>query len=70
MLFSDQRKHRLSIPSTDTKGQPSNVAFLTTWLCDHLMKDPRKEMFVLEGSVYVLPISLLRRSADRFSDIA
>ncbi|TKA23188.1 Ubiquitin-related modifier 1 [Salinomyces thailandicus] len=37
--------------TTDTKGQPSNVAFLTTWLCDHLMKDPRKEMFVLEGSV-------------------
>ncbi|CAK3799507.1 Ubiquitin-related modifier 1 [Lecanosticta acicola] len=51
MLFSDQRKHKIAIPATDEQGQPSNVAFLITWLCRNLMKDPRREMFVLEDSV-------------------
>ncbi|KAF1826987.1 ubiquitin related modifier 1 [Dissoconium aciculare CBS 342.82] len=51
MLFSDQRKHSISIPSTDPQGQPSTVRFLVTWLCDNLMKDPRKDVFVLEDSV-------------------
>ena len=54
MLFSDKRKHQISVPSTDSKGQSSNVAFLIGWLCDNLMKDPRKEMFVLDGSVYAI----------------
>jgi ubiquitin related modifier 1 len=57
MLFSDQRKHSISIPSTDPQGQPSTVRFLVTWLCDNLIKDPRKDMFVLEDSVYV-PIAV------------
>jgi hypothetical protein len=51
MLFSDQRKHKISIPTLDEEKQPSNVAFLIRWLCHHLMKDPRKEMFVLDDSV-------------------
>jgi ubiquitin related modifier 1 len=51
MLFSDQRKHKISLPTEDEQKQPSNVAFLIRWLCDHLMKDPRKEMFVLDDSV-------------------
>ncbi|KAF2718904.1 ubiquitin related modifier 1 [Polychaeton citri CBS 116435] len=51
MLFSDQRKHRIAIPAKDAKGQPSNIAFLIQYLCESLMKDPRKEMFVLDGSV-------------------
>ncbi|KAI7201009.1 hypothetical protein KC352_g19483 [Hortaea werneckii] len=51
MLFSDQRKHRISLPSKTPDGQPSNVAFLIHWLCENLMRDPRRDMFVLEGSV-------------------
>ena len=51
MLFSDQRKHKISVPATDEGDQPSNVAFLIQWLCQNLMKDPRKEMFVLDDSV-------------------
>ncbi|KAF2161010.1 hypothetical protein M409DRAFT_28617 [Zasmidium cellare ATCC 36951] len=51
MLFSDQRKHKISIPAEESKGQPATVAFLIQWLCDNLMKDPRKEMFVLDDSV-------------------
>ncbi|KAI6814827.1 hypothetical protein KC315_g15323 [Hortaea werneckii] len=51
MLFSDQRKHQISLPSKTPEGGPSNVAFLIHWLCDNLMKDPRRDMFVLEGTV-------------------
>ncbi|EME86136.1 uncharacterized protein MYCFIDRAFT_133060, partial [Pseudocercospora fijiensis CIRAD86] len=51
LLFSNQRKHRVSISARDAKGQPSSVAFLIAWLCDNLMKDPRKDMFVLDDSV-------------------
>ncbi|KAK5167828.1 Ubiquitin- modifier 1 [Saxophila tyrrhenica] len=51
MLFSDQRKHKISIPGQDEDGSASNVAYLIHWLCDNLMKDPRKEMFVLDDSV-------------------
>ena len=51
MLFSNERKHKVSVPATQPDGSPSTVAFLITWLCDNLMKDPRKEMFVLDDSV-------------------
>ncbi|KAK5136927.1 Ubiquitin- modifier 1 [Meristemomyces frigidus] len=51
LLFSDQRKHNVSLPRNDLAGEPSNVGFLVTWLCENLMKDPRKEMFVLDDSV-------------------
>ncbi|CZT23604.1 probable Ubiquitin-related modifier 1 [Ramularia collo-cygni] len=51
LLFSNERKHKVSIPATDANNQPSNVAFLTQWLCENLMKDPRVDMFVLDGSV-------------------
>ncbi len=52
MLFSDQRKHKISIPNQDEEGRPANVAYLIRWLCDNLMKDPRKELFELDDSVY------------------
>ena len=51
MLFSDKRKHKVSVPAVDETDQPSNVAFLIRWLCENLMKDPRKELFVLDDSV-------------------
>ena len=57
MLFSDQRKHKISLPTVDEERNPSNVAFLIRWLCDHLMKDPRKEMFVVQDSVWVSRVS-------------
>ncbi|XPS78746.1 Ubiquitin- modifier 1 [Ascochyta lentis] len=51
LLFANQKKYTLSIPSRDISGAPSNVAFLVTYLCDKVMKDPRKDMFVLDGTV-------------------
>ncbi|KAJ4305717.1 Ubiquitin- modifier 1 [Kalmusia sp. IMI 367209] len=51
MLFSNERKLDLTIPSKDENGTCSNVAFLVRHLCDTVMKDPRKELFVLDGTV-------------------
>ncbi|KAK3635626.1 Ubiquitin-related modifier 1 [Elasticomyces elasticus] len=51
LLFSNQRKHKIAIPSKKPDGEPSNVGDLISWLCDNLIKDPRKEMFVLDDSV-------------------
>jgi len=52
LLFSSQRSHKIALPSTDpATNQPANVGFLIDWLCKNLMKDPRQDMFVLEGTV-------------------
>ncbi|PTB67982.1 ubiquitin related modifier 1 [Trichoderma citrinoviride] len=48
MLFSDQRRHSLDLPAKDQDGKPSTIAFLIQYLCEHVMKDTRKELFVLE----------------------
>ena len=53
MLFSDQRKHSLSVPAKDDKGNAVTVGWLVHHLCEEVMKDTRKEMFVLDGHVYV-----------------
>ena len=56
LLFSNQRKHAIKLPAQTPQDEPANVAFLIKWLCTQLMKDPRKEMFVLgddDDEVYV-----------------
>jgi ubiquitin related modifier 1 len=62
MLFSDQRKHSLQIPAKDDNGNAVTVGWLVHHLCEDVMKDTRKEMFVLDGHVYA-PILLHRFSA-------
>ncbi|KAF2475153.1 ubiquitin-like modifier 1 [Lindgomyces ingoldianus] len=51
MLFSNERKHSLSIPANDQGGSRSNIASLVRYLCQNTMKDPRKDLFVLDGTV-------------------
>ncbi|KAK3209788.1 hypothetical protein GRF29_44g601633 [Pseudopithomyces chartarum] len=51
MLFSNERKLSLTIPAKDDNGSRSNIAFLVRYLCDTVMKDPRKELFVLDDTV-------------------
>ena len=51
MLFSDERKHRLSVPAKNCKGDAVTVGWLVDYLCEEIMKDNRKEMFVLDGHV-------------------
>jgi len=51
MLFSNKRKHSLSVPAKDDTGNPVTVGWLISYLCEEVMKDTRKEMFVLDGHV-------------------
>ncbi|KAF9630452.1 putative ubiquitin-related modifier 1 protein [Lasiodiplodia theobromae] len=51
MLFSNQRKHEIALPAKDENGEPANVAFLVRYLCNNTMKDPRKDLFVLDDTV-------------------
>lgn len=51
ILFGNQKKYTISLPTQDESGTPANVAFLVRHLCDKLMKDPRKELFVLDDTV-------------------
>ncbi|KAJ9138763.1 hypothetical protein NKR19_g7724 [Coniochaeta hoffmannii] len=51
MLFSNQKRHVLSIPTTNDRGKPINIAFLVDYLVKNVMKDPRKELFVLNNQV-------------------
>ena len=53
MLFSNQKRRVLSIPTTKDDGKPVNIAFLVDYLVKNVMKDPRKELFVLDNQVYV-----------------
>lgn len=48
MLFSDQRQHSVVLPAMDKAGQPSNIGYLIDHLCEHLMNDTRKELFILD----------------------
>jgi hypothetical protein len=66
MLFSDQRSHSLSVPARDKQGKPSTVAYLIEYLCDNVMKDPRKELFVLDENLCV-PNPSLKMTSTRGS---
>jgi hypothetical protein len=68
MLFSDERKHSLSIPAKDDKGNAVTVGWLVTHLCEVLMKDTRKEMFVLDGHVYVSLCLCFHRFSTLFNN--
>ncbi|KAI9667207.1 MAG: Ubiquitin- modifier 1 [Bathelium mastoideum] len=52
LLFSKTRQHRILLPSVDPSGQqPTTIAYLIHWLCNNLMTDDRREMFILDDCV-------------------
>lgn len=51
MLFSDERKHKITVPKLDDQGKPVTVGWLVIYLCNEVMKDTRKELFVLDDRV-------------------
>lgn len=51
MLFSDERRHRITIPKHDDKGGEITVGWLVNHLCQNVMNDARKELFVLDDQV-------------------
>jgi len=51
MLFSDQRKHELQMPMKSEEDGETMVKDLVIYLCEKVMKDKRKDMFVVDGKV-------------------
>lgn len=54
MLFSNKRQHALAIPAADPDGKPVDIAYLIGHLCQNVMDDSRKDLFVLDNHLYVL----------------
>ena len=52
MLFSNQRQHSISLPTRLSDGSQPNIAYLLQYLVENVMKDERKELFILEDNVY------------------
>jgi ubiquitin related modifier 1 len=52
MLFENKNKHNITISAKDKRGSPIDIKFLVHYLCDNLMRDSRKELFVVDESVY------------------
>jgi len=51
MLFDNESKLKITIPGKNADGSATTVASLIRYLCDHAMRDSRKELFVLDGSM-------------------
>jgi ubiquitin related modifier 1 len=53
ILFSNERKHKITVPGRLDDGSQPNISYLLRYLVDNLMKDQRKELFIMEDNVYV-----------------
>jgi len=51
MLFSNERKLKVSLPLKDQNGNLADIGYLVQYLCENVMKDQRKELFVLNNAV-------------------
>lgn len=51
MLFSNERTHKVQLPASDETGNATNIEYLVNYLCQNVMKDPRKELFIMDGGV-------------------
>ncbi|KAE8348233.1 ubiquitin-related modifier 1 [Aspergillus coremiiformis] len=51
MLFSNKHKHSVTLPAQLNDGGRPNISFLLEHLVENVMKDERKELFILEGNV-------------------
>ncbi|KIW00272.1 uncharacterized protein PV09_08162 [Verruconis gallopava] len=51
MLFANERVHRMEVPLKTAAGDRPNINWLIDYLCKNKMKDPRKDLFVLDDTV-------------------
>lgn len=51
ILFSNERKHSVNLPARLSDGNPPTIAYLLQYLVENVMKDERKELFILEDNV-------------------
>jgi ubiquitin related modifier 1 len=56
MLFDNITKHSLTLSKSAEGNKSPTVGDLVKYLCENVMKDERKELFVLDGNVYVRPV--------------
>lgn len=52
MLFSNERKHTITLPARVGDGSHPNITYLLQYLVENVMNDERKELFILEDNVY------------------
>jgi hypothetical protein len=73
MLFDNKTKHAVSLGKDSDEGKAPTVGFLVKYLCANLMKDSRKELFVVDENVYVThhaPTSTERQPSKTLTRIA
>ncbi|KAJ9612336.1 Ubiquitin- modifier 1 [Cladophialophora chaetospira] len=51
LLFDNVAKHPLAVAKNANDGKPPTIGWLVKYLCNHVMKDSRKELFVLNDNV-------------------
>ncbi|CAL5868866.1 uncharacterized protein PFLUO_LOCUS3093 [Penicillium psychrofluorescens] len=51
LLFSNERKHNVTLPANLDDGARPDIAYLLRYLVDNIMQDQRKEMFIMEDNV-------------------
>ncbi|EPS41097.1 hypothetical protein H072_5014 [Dactylellina haptotyla CBS 200.50] len=51
ILFSNERKLDVELPAATPEGKHPNINYLVKHLCDNNMKDSRRELFELDGTV-------------------
>lgn len=51
MLFSNERKHNVTLPARLSDGSQPNITYLLQHLVENVMRDERKELFILEDNV-------------------
>lgn len=51
MLFDNVNKHNVALPARNSENKLTNVGHLVTHIVEKLIKDPRKELFVQNGSM-------------------
>ncbi|KAF5628205.1 ubiquitin-like modifier 1 [Fusarium tjaetaba] len=54
MLFSNKRQHALTIPAADQDGKPVDIAYLIDHLCQNVMDDSRRDLFVLDNHLVAI----------------
>ena len=53
LMFGDKASHNIRPPSkVPGTTEPANIKYLLNYLCDELMTDIRKELFVLDDTMY------------------
>ena len=64
MLFDNVTKHTVSLSNDAADEEPPTLGYLIRYICENLIKDPRKELFVVDGAVYAPKISGCQQVTD------